>query len=867
MAYIIKKKPNDPTQNLEIGTQVFSDESGNPIQNKPANEDTFTDLTRAREQNTDLDIDGLLSGIREQGAEVRNAFDQAKSRFTTEAGPSNVFDTDEENILNTAIGSGITPDAVSLTHRNYTGPTAIDPTFFRPRIKEYEQQLSLFGSPAGIQTALKGNKPGLTTGATRFDSDLYLNNQNFINERQQLIEDLGNLNTEANETVAWAPTYAEQRRQEEEALRNASRSYVGQKKTDIENMGTGRIQAETDWDANVKQKYEDARQDLLKVKDIPLSARLFDITRLGPERQYASRYSGDVFNQTAKPQEFLDLIEGEEATLANVLNQDEINRFNRSAELIDLGDRLNFDPRQKSQVDWLGDEYAQKLEDLTTGRANADYAEWQRREQEMRDKLKAGWRITDAVANTNWKTAGIPWITKQVLSQGIDKVLANNFDPQVVTLPGGERVIYTLAPVDSAGNPTVAEAIFNPTNNQWYTAQPEDAFFKYYYQEPQNPFMQALRNPFKAAREFFVGPDEKPMMVINEAGELVPVSPEQYSRALGMQTAGQVDPTVAPNLGDVTSIYNPDTGAIEGSISGEVQPLVDSEYALGNWASEGAGEAVSELPAWATAPAEFFGNPIASLGDFGISEGAMAAYQAAPDILGGAFSEGFSQVGSGIADIGSDAWLGAMGSGSAGAEGAVGGAGEAILGGFGGAATAGVLSFATHLIGGGSVAGAVDRGLMTAAGFVAGAAVMSAVSGMAMGAAMGSWAGPIGAVVGGIIGGIFGRVICNELHRQGLFPADLYAIDLQFGKTLDYQTLKGYRRWAVPYVELMKKYKLATWFIYPWVMAWAEESAYKMGKRDRHNPLGRTLHAIGLPWMNWLGRDLPETQYMKLYEV
>lgn len=92
-------------------------------------------------------------------------------------------------------------------------------------------------------------------------------------------------------------------------------------------------------------------------------------------------------------------------------------------------------------------------------------------------------------------------------------------------------------------------------------------------------------------------------------------------------------------------------------------------------------------------------------------------------------------------------------------------------------------------------------------------------------------------------------VICTELHRQGFMPADVYALDQEYGTQLakhDPAVYAGYIRLATPVVRLMKKSRLFTRLV--WVLAkpWAEEMAHQMGK-GKGSLLGKAIMAVGYP--------------------
>jgi hypothetical protein len=108
-----------------------------------------------------------------------------------------------------------------------------------------------------------------------------------------------------------------------------------------------------------------------------------------------------------------------------------------------------------------------------------------------------------------------------------------------------------------------------------------------------------------------------------------------------------------------------------------------------------------------------------------------------------------------------------------------------------------------------------------------GGAVGSQLGGVvdSVGDVAGEVLGGIGDFVGGIVGG--GKVICTELFRQGLISSALYNAELQATRQfVPILTGIGYRFWAIPYVKLMKRSSLATNFIKPFAVAWANQVCY-----------------------------------------
>lgn len=98
-------------------------------------------------------------------------------------------------------------------------------------------------------------------------------------------------------------------------------------------------------------------------------------------------------------------------------------------------------------------------------------------------------------------------------------------------------------------------------------------------------------------------------------------------------------------------------------------------------------------------------------------------------------------------------------------------------------------------------------------------------------------------------------VICTELHRQGYFSDEIYAVDVEYGikvRREDPLVYIGYRFWADPVVKLMKKYKWATKFAaYPCMKAINHVAGNK-------SILGYIILTVGYKMCGILGKMLGE---------
>jgi hypothetical protein len=100
-----------------------------------------------------------------------------------------------------------------------------------------------------------------------------------------------------------------------------------------------------------------------------------------------------------------------------------------------------------------------------------------------------------------------------------------------------------------------------------------------------------------------------------------------------------------------------------------------------------------------------------------------------------------------------------------------------------------------------------------------------------------------------------GKIICGELHRQGILSDMIYAGDLRYAeKHVCDNTRDGYISWANFYVKLMQKSKLATKLITPFAVGWATEMAYRVGYSEKGSLLGKVLSWTGEPVCKLIGK-------------
>jgi hypothetical protein len=91
-----------------------------------------------------------------------------------------------------------------------------------------------------------------------------------------------------------------------------------------------------------------------------------------------------------------------------------------------------------------------------------------------------------------------------------------------------------------------------------------------------------------------------------------------------------------------------------------------------------------------------------------------------------------------------------------------------------------------------------------------------------------------------------GSVICTELKRLGIMIPELYE-HAHLGRPVNKRVLNGYHLWAVPYVEMMRRWSLPRTIAAPMALAWAHHMAHKLKpeKYPNKSPLGAAVHVIG----------------------
>jgi len=101
-----------------------------------------------------------------------------------------------------------------------------------------------------------------------------------------------------------------------------------------------------------------------------------------------------------------------------------------------------------------------------------------------------------------------------------------------------------------------------------------------------------------------------------------------------------------------------------------------------------------------------------------------------------------------------------------------------------------------------------------------------------------------------------GKVLCTELHRQGLISDEVYRSDMIVGRYYSIYhpaVVAGYHAWAIPFTRLMAKSKILTYIIYPFVSAWANHMHYKVTGKNTGSLLGAIIENLGVKACSFIG--------------
>jgi hypothetical protein len=111
------------------------------------------------------------------------------------------------------------------------------------------------------------------------------------------------------------------------------------------------------------------------------------------------------------------------------------------------------------------------------------------------------------------------------------------------------------------------------------------------------------------------------------------------------------------------------------------------------------------------------------------------------------------------------------------------------------------------------------------------------------------------------------RVICTHFYRKGEIDKRIWRADLEFtAKHLHPATVRGYQYWAIPYVLLMRKSRLAENIMRPLAIARAKELAFQMGVAEKGSLPGKVVRKLLEPVCFAIGLFAGEQDWQSLYK-
>lgn len=117
------------------------------------------------------------------------------------------------------------------------------------------------------------------------------------------------------------------------------------------------------------------------------------------------------------------------------------------------------------------------------------------------------------------------------------------------------------------------------------------------------------------------------------------------------------------------------------------------------------------------------------------------------------------------------------------------------------------------------------------------------------------------------LGAQAGTVICTQLWIDGHMSNAVYDADNKYvRKHFSRHTVNGYRFWAVPFVLLMRRNKLAYAIGKHFGLRWSHHCASHYTSKAIPNLTGRLLIAVIAPICYCIGAVIPDVQYYKLWK-
>lgn len=113
-----------------------------------------------------------------------------------------------------------------------------------------------------------------------------------------------------------------------------------------------------------------------------------------------------------------------------------------------------------------------------------------------------------------------------------------------------------------------------------------------------------------------------------------------------------------------------------------------------------------------------------------------------------------------------------------------------------------------------------------------------------------------------------GKVICTELYSTGVLDEETYKMDVKYASEhFSKEALHGYQAWAIPVVKFMRKSPEETErTVIPLVNSFMEEIAYRSGKRETGNEVGKLFLDEGVPLFERIGKYIDEPDWRSLFD-
>jgi hypothetical protein len=110
------------------------------------------------------------------------------------------------------------------------------------------------------------------------------------------------------------------------------------------------------------------------------------------------------------------------------------------------------------------------------------------------------------------------------------------------------------------------------------------------------------------------------------------------------------------------------------------------------------------------------------------------------------------------------------------------------------------------------------------------------------------------------------RVICTHFYKKGDIARDVWKADLKFTQeNLSETTVRGYHYWAIPYVNLMRRSKMAEAIMRPIAQWRAQELAYQMGVVDKGSVKGKLVRLVLEPVCYAIGCMVEQKDFNQLW--